>query len=216
MNKLLTEAIGTFILVFTICMVSLGNFPNAPLVIGASLMIAVYMGGHVSGAHYNPAVSLALWMRGKLPSKDLVPYWVSQLIGAVVASILAWQIHARTFAPAPGEYVLAIDALFTEMTFTFILVLVVLNVACTKATEGNSYYGLAIGFTIAVGAAAGGGVSGGAYNPAVGLGPTIVNAMNGGSLGDVWLYLVGPFAGGSLGAIVYAIQHGESVTKRGD
>lgn len=216
MNKLLTEVIGTFILVFTICMVSLGNFPNAALVIGASLMVAVYMGGHVSGAHYNPAVSLGLWMRGKLPSKDLVPYWVSQLIGAVAASLLAWSIHGKTFAPAPGESVRAIEALFTEATFTFILVLVVLNVACTKATEGNSYYGLAIGFTIAVGAAAGGNISGGAYNPAVGLGPTIVNAMNGGNFGNVWLYLVGPFTGGSLGAIVYAIQHGESVTKPGD
>ena len=129
MNKLLTEVIGTFILVFTICMVSLGMFPNAPLVIGASLMIAVYMGGHVSGAHYNPAVSLGLWMRGKLPSKDLVPYWVSQLIGAVAASLLAWSIHGETFAPAPGYFVRTIDALFTEATFTFILVLVVLNVA---------------------------------------------------------------------------------------
>ena len=216
MNKLLTEAIGTFILVFTICMVSLGGFPMAALVIGASLMIAVYMGGHVSGAHYNPAVSLALWMRGKLPSKDLVPYWISQLIGAVLAALLAWAIHGRTFAPATGANVRAIEALLTEMIFTFILVLVVLNVACTKATEGNSYYGLAIGFTIAVGAAAGGGVSGGAYNPAVGLGPTIVNAMNGGSFGHVWLYLVGPFAGGVIGAFVYAIQHGESIAKRGD
>jgi aquaporin Z len=101
-----------------------------------------------------------------------------------------------------------VAALLVEVLFTFALALVVLNVATDPKTEGNSYYGLAIGFTVFVGAAAGGGISGGAFNPAVGLGPAIVHAVNGGgSIADVWLYLVGPLAGGALAAVVYRQQH---------
>jgi aquaporin Z len=91
--------------------------------------------------------------------------------------------------------------------FTFALALVVLNVATSRHTKGNSYYGLAIGFTVMAGAFAGGGISGGAFNPAVGTGPTIVRALMGdGTWSALWLYLVGPFAGGALAAMVFKIQ----------
>ena len=124
---------------------------------------------------------------------------------------MVWVIRGDTFAPGAGEIAKPLAAVLNEALYTFALALVVLNVACTKATEGNSYYGLAIGFTIATAAAAGGSVSGGAYNPAVGIGPAIVHMLNGGSgFSNIWIYLVGPFGGGVAGAYVYAFQHGES------
>jgi aquaporin Z len=210
MKKLLTEFIGTFFLVFTVCMTVLGNVSMAPLAIGASLMIMVYMGGHVSGGHYNPAVSLAVAMRGKLGWNEFGGYVTAQVIGAIVAALAAYHILGKSFAPAPGEGITAIGALLTELLYTFALALVVLNVATSKGTSGNSFYGLAIGFTIVVAAFAGGAVSGGAFNPAVGLGPTIVHALvGGGSYANVWLYIVGPLAGGALAAVVFKVQEGE-------
>ncbi len=207
MKKLLTEFIGTFFLVFTVCMTVLGGVPLAPLAIGCSLMIMVYMGGHISGGHYNPAVSLAVTLRGKLGWNEFGAYVTAQVIGAIVASLTAYLILGKSFAPAPGDGISAIGALLTELLFTFALALVVLNVATSKATSGNSFYGLAIGFTIVVAAFAGGGVSGGAFNPAVGLGPTKVHALvGGGSFGNVWLYIVGPLLGGALAAVVFKIQ----------
>ena len=207
MKKYVTEFIGTFFLVLTVCLAS-GSL--APLAIGATLMVMVYMGGHISGGHYNPAVTLAVWMRGKCDTKDVVPYMVFQVLGALAASFVAWTITHRTFAPAPGEGVYWASALFVEILYTFALALVVLNVATAKATEGNSYYGLAIGFTIAAGAFAGGGISGGAFNPAVGTGPTLWNAFVGdGSLGNWWLYLAGPFLGGAAAALVFRFQHAD-------
>jgi aquaporin Z len=205
MKNLLTEVIGTFFLVLTVGLCVVGQVPLAPLFIGSSLMIMVYMGGHISGGHYNPAVTLAVFMRGKLPVKDVVPYWIAQLVGAILAAFAVLHILGDTFALMPSGGVVA--SLLVELLFTFALALVVLNTATDDATAGNSFYGLAIGFTIVVAAAAGGPVSGGAFNPAVGLGPTLVNAMHGGSLTSVWLYLVGPLAGGALAAIVYKAQH---------
>ncbi|MDZ4675071.1 MAG: aquaporin, partial [Gemmatimonadota bacterium] len=164
MRAYLTEAIGTFFLVFTVCLTVGQGVPMAPLAIGCSLMIMVYMGGHISGGHYNPAVSLAAMMRGALPGPQLVPYWVSQLVGAVAAAWMSQFILGAGFTPAPGAGVTTLPALLVEFLFTFALCLVVLNVATAKKTEGNSHYGLAIGFTIVVAAFAGGGLSGGAFN----------------------------------------------------
>lgn len=210
MKKLLTEFIGTFFLVFTVCMTVLGNVAMAPLAIGASLMIMVYMGGHISGAHYNPAVSLAVALRGKLSWSEFGAYVTAQLVGAIVAALAAYAILGKSFAPAPGDGISMTGALLTEILFTFALALVVLNVATSKGTSGNSFYGLAIGFTIVVAAFAGGAVSGGAFNPAVGLGPTIVHGLvGGGSFANAWLYIVGPLIGGAMAAGVFKIQEGE-------
>jgi aquaporin Z len=207
MIKYLTEFIGTLFLVLTVGLTVVGQSPMAPLAIGASLMIMVYMGGHISGGHYNPAVSLALTLRGKLAGNELVPYMVAQVLGAIVASLLVFVILGRTFAPAPAPTATLLAALLVEILFSFALCLVVLNCACHPATKGNSFYGLAIGFTIVVGAFAGGGISGGAFNPAVGLGPILVHGLlGGGSFASLWLYLVGPFVGGALAAAVFKMQ----------
>ena len=191
----------------TIGLTVLDGTPMAPLAIGASLMIMVYMGGHVSGGHYNPAVSLGVLLRGKLPASEFVPYVVAQVAGALVAGFTVNAVLGKTFAPAPGDGVGSLSALLVEILYTFALVIVVLNSAASDKTKGNSFYGLAIGFTIVVAAFAGGPVSGGAFNPAVGLGPTIVNALlGGGTWAHLWLYLVGPLVGGALAAMVFGLQ----------
>lgn len=204
MKKYLTEFIGTFFLVLTI---GLAVLSKSTLAIGSALMAMVYMGGHVSGGHYNPAVSLAALLRGKLALADFGPYLGSQVTGALVAAILVKVIAGTTCPIAPDPKASVIAALLVEILYTFALALVVLNVATAKATSGNSFYGLAIGFTVAAGAIAGGGISGGAYNPAVGTGLAVIHAaMGDGSLAPLWLYLIGPFAGGALAAVVFKIQ----------
>ena len=209
MKNMLTEFTGTFFLVLTIGLTVTAGSQFAPLAIGAALMIMVYAGGHISGGHYNPAVSLAAMMRGALPSAQYVPYVISQVVGALVASIVVYVITGKTFAPMPAADATTLGALLVEILYTFALCLVVLNVAVAKKTQGNSYYGLAIGFTVVVAAFAGGGISGGAFNPAVGIGPTVINAMmGGGSWSALWLYLVGPLVGGALAATVFGIQEG--------
>jgi aquaporin Z len=211
MRNYLTEFIGTFFLVLTVGLTVVGEVSLAPLAIGASLMVMVYMGGHVSGGHYNPAVSLAVLLRGKMSSVgEFVGYVASQLAGAVVAALVVYGVLGKSFVPAPGEQASVTGALLIEILYTFALALVVLNSAASAKTHGNSFYGLAIGFTIVVAAFAGGPISGGAFNPAVGLGPALVHAMvGGGPVGHVWLYLVGPLVGGALAAIVFGLQERE-------
>lgn len=209
MVKYLTEFIGTFFLVLTIGLTVIAGSAMAPLAIGASLMIMVYMGGHISGGHYNPAVSLAAMLRGKLPTTELVPYWVAQILGATVAALTVYLIMGQTFAPAPAPGASIVAVLLVETLYTFALALVVLNSATHPSTKGNSFYGLAIGFTIVVAAFAGGGISGGAFNPAVGIGPTLVHGLiGGGSFASLWYYLVGPLLGGFLAAVVFKAQEG--------
>lgn len=211
MNRYLTEFTGTFFLVFTIGCTVLGGTPMAPLAIGASLMVMVYMGGHISGAHYNPAVSLGLVLRGSFAAKEYVPYVVAQLLGAIAASLAVYAVLGRTFVPAPAATATTMAALLVEILYTTALALVVMNVATAPATAGNSFYGLAIGFTVAVAAFAGGPISGGAFNPAVGLGPAIVFALiGGGSIGHVWLYIVGPCVGAVIAAAIFKVQHADA------
>lgn len=208
MKSYLTEFIGTFFLVLTIGLAVLSGSPLAPLAIGASLMVMVYMGGHISGGHFNPAVTTAVWLRGRLPASQVIPYWISQVLGAFVAAFVVHITTGRTFAPAPSPETSGLQALIVELLYTFALALVVLNSATAKATEGNSFYGLAIGFTVTAGAFAGGPVSGGAFNPAVGVGPVVIDSlMGGGGFGSLWLYLVGPLAGGVLAALAFKLQH---------
>jgi aquaporin Z len=207
MKRYLTEAIGTFFLVFAVGMSATSGLVAAPLAIGSMLMVMVYMGGHVSGAHYNPAVTLAVLIRGGMPARDVVPYIGAQVLGAWLAAGSVYVITGTTFAPAPAVEASPGAALLAEVLVTFALVLVILNVATAEATKGNSYYGLAIGFTVAAGAYAVGPVSGGAFNPAVGIGPIVVDSLSGpGGFGNLWLYLVGPLIGGIAAVPVFRIQ----------
>ena len=210
MKKYLTEFIGTFFLVFSIGMAATSGNPLAPLAIGLTLMVMVYMGGHVSGAHYNPAVTVGIFMRGKIGASEIGPYIAAQIAGALVASGAVHFLTGETFAPEPGGEAGVVEVLLAEIIFTFALMLVVLNVATSKATEGNSYYGLAIGFTVTAGAFAVGPISGGAFNPAVGTGPILANvAMGTGDISNLWYYWVGPLAGAVLATTVFNMQNPE-------
>lgn len=192
------EFIGTFFLVLVIA------FTGNPIAIGTILMVMVYMGGHVSGGHYNPSVSLGVFLRGKMTGKDFGMYNVFQLLGAIAAVLVFYGLSGKSFAPGPAYEVSFSKALVAEAIFTFALVSVVLNTATTKKTAGNSYFGLAIGFTVLAGAFAVGPISGGAFNPAVGVGPNIVSFfINGGSAYNILLYIVGPELGAALAAIVF-------------
>jgi aquaporin Z len=208
MKKYLTECIGTFFLVLVIGLVVGSGTEFAPIPIGVTLMVMVYMGGHISGAHYNPAVTLGVLMSGNIALGEAVQYWIFQIVGAVLAALVSWWLMGDTFALAPGIGYSALQALGVEVLFTFALVLVVLNTAVATDVEGNSYYGLAIGFTVLAAAFAGGGISGGAFNSAVGVGPILVELVsgNGSSFSNIWLYLAGPLAGGALAAMVYKYQ----------
>lgn len=206
--KLITEAVGTFIFLSVIAL-SRPVGPLAPLAIGAALMAMVYMGGHVSGAHYNPAVSFGVFLRRKLSARDMVAYWAAQLVGGALAFGFGFSVSGYTPGIHPGANVHILPALVIEIVFTAGLVLVVLNVAATKATEGNSFYGLAIGVTIVAAVFVGGPISGGAFNPAVGFGATLGSALFAhGGWSDIWLYFVGPLIGAATGAAIHRLQAG--------
>jgi aquaporin Z len=200
MKKYLTEFIGTFFLVFTVGMTVIrpGAETLAPLAIGSALMIMVYAGGHVSGGHYNPAVTLAVWMRGRCPGGDVPGYLLAQVLGGVVAAMLTLYLKGNPEVSA-GELKI-LPALIAEFVGTFGLAYVVLNVATSKSTAGNSNYGLAIGFTVMTMAFAIGSVSGCAINPAVAIGVTVMHLIKGANL---WVYLVANFAGGALAAVTF-------------
>lgn len=209
-RKYLVEFIGTFFLVLTIGLTVMKPDPSpmAPLAIGAALMIMVYAGGHISGGHYNPAVTLAVTLRGKCTWADAIPYMAAQALAGLAAGFLASYLKSTGVRPPDlAEAAAAVQTnysvpakLIVEFLYTFALAYVVLNVATAKGTAGNSFYGLAIGFTVVVGAFAAGLISGGAFNPAVALG---VTAMKLAPMTDIWIPLVGNFLGGAVAAVVF-------------
>ena len=207
MRKYFVEFIGTFFLVFTVGMTVIGCEANnflPPLAIGSALMIMVYAGGHVSGGHYNPAVTLAVWLRGRCATADVLPYWIAQILAAFAAGSLTLFLKGNP-AVMPAE-IKIVPALIAEFAGTFALAYVVLNVATAKATAGNSNYGLAIGFTVMVMAFALGGVSGGAFNPAVATGITFMHLEK---TANFWVYLAGDLAGGALAALAFKLVNPE-------
>lgn len=210
-GKYITEFIGTFFLVLTITLCVITEQPLAPLAIGGTLMVMVFMGGHISGAHYNPAVSLAAYLRGALPGKELLPYIFVQILGGIVASILGNFIADGSVPIAPSENVSLIAAILVEFLFTFALALTVLNVATARGTKNNSFYGLAIGFMVMCGAFAGGGISGGAFNPAVGIGLSTGALLDGSGGSWVLLYIIPPIFGGALASFVFKMQGNEDL-----
>jgi len=206
MRKLITEFIGTFFLVLTVGMVIAGHKGDfAPIAIGSVLMCMIFAGAHVSGAHYNPAVTLAVLLRGRISLAEAIPYIIVQIVGGVAAAyiVMFFMPGADNIAP---ELANTTNALIAEILGTFALAYVVLNVATAKGTTGNMFYGLSIGFTVLSMAYALGGLSNGAFNPAVATGISLMKFV---SWSNFWVYLVGCFGGAALAALVFRINNPE-------
>jgi aquaporin Z len=204
-RKYAVELIGTFIFLFTIATSVLSASTLAPLAIGSVLMVMIYAGGHISGGHYNPAVTLAALVRGRIGVADAIGYWIVQLAGGLLAMALArWvidpaQVHTLTLS---GHTLIA--AFIAELLFTFALCYVVLNVATSKDHPNNSFYGLAIGFTVLTGAIAVGAISGGVFNPAVAIGGAAIGLF---AWSTLWAYLLAQVvAGAAAGLAVLALN----------
>jgi aquaporin Z len=194
MRKYTTEFIGTFFLVLVVALT--GN----AAAIGVTLMVMIFAGGHVSGAHYNPAVTLAVLIRGKISSREAIAYMAVQIFAAIVAALIAKWYMADMGVATMDLSGKVVKAFISELLGTFALAYVVLNVATSKGTIGNNFYGLAIGFTVFAMASTFGSISGGAFNPAVAIGATVVKAF---ALKNIWIYLIACFGGGCLAALVF-------------
>ncbi len=200
MNKYIAEFIGTFFFIVTIgcTLIGAGTGVIAPLAIGAVLMVMVYAGGHISGGHYNPAVTLGVLIRGKIQAADAVPYVVAQLLAAAAAAatvkFLRAGVDVTPMVPKIGP------ALVAEFLFTFALVYVVLNSATAEGTSGNSFYGLAIGMTVMTGAFAVGDISGGVFNPAIAVGISILGLS---SWSNIWIFLAANFGAAVVAAVIF-------------
>jgi aquaporin Z len=209
MRRYITEFVGTFGLVLTIGCVVMGGSNLAPLAIGCVLAALVFAGGHISGAHYNPAVTLAVFLRGRVRAIDVLPYFGAQIAGGLLGGVAARMIvdppsiEALSFS---GGKIAA--ALFAEFLFTFFLAYVVLNVATSGDHPDNSFYGLAIGFILFAGAAAVGGLSGAAFNPAVAIAASAIGLF---SWSGIWIFLLANFAGGAVAALVFRLLNPEDL-----
>jgi len=205
MRKCLMELLGTFFLVLAVC------FTGDPLSIGIMLAVMVYAGAHVSGAHYNPAVTTAVLLRKGIGIGDAVKYWFSQILGAALAAYVHYYVTSETFVPSPGEGVTFGVAVIMETLGTFVLAFVVLNVATARKIAGNYIYGLAIGFALFAAIAVSVDISGGVVNPAVAIGPMLVDTLTAKSLGfsNVLVYLVGPLLGAVLASLTFGYTNEE-------
>ena len=203
MRRYLTEFIGTFFLVLTVLLsVHYNSMPG--IAIGAILMVMVYMGGPISGGHYNPGVSLGVALRGKLSYGDMIAYWISQVVGAICAVLIGWLFVGHTDVPGIKAFSggMVLSALIAEFVFSFALVLTVLTTATSAKSAGNSYFGLAIGFTVGAGIFAVGALTGAAFNSAVGVGVCMFGLSAGANL---WVYIVANLLGGAVAAGAFRV-----------
>jgi aquaporin Z len=200
-RKYLVEGIGAFFLVFAVAVSGLTGSVYTPLAAGATLMVMVYAGGHISGGHFNPAVTMAVLWRRRIGIGDAIGYWIAQLgagaIAAVVARAVVNPATVKTLHPAGHAFV---AVALVELLFTFALCYVVLNVATSKDQPHNQFYGLAVGFTVVAGAFAVGSISGGSFNPAVSVGAATASLF---SWSTVWVYLVVELGAGALAGLTF-------------
>ena len=202
MRKYIAEFIGTFFLVLTVgCTVIPGAAGVIPaLAIGAVLMVMIFAGGHISGGHFNPAVTFAIFIRGRLELKDVIPYWLAQITAGVIAALVAVWLVGKGGTPLE---ITNIPVVFVaEFLFTFALAYVVLNCATAKGTLDNSFYGLAIGFTVLAGIFAVGAISGGAFNPAVAIGAGTMKLLK---ISDIWIHIVAELAAGLIAGLTFKL-----------
>jgi aquaporin Z len=200
-RKYAVELIGTFFLVFTVGAAVIAGSALAPLAIGSVLMVMIYAGGHVSGGHYNPAVTVAALVRGRIGVRDAAGYWVAQLAGGLIAAVaVGGVLHRAQARPMTLSGHTLVAALVVELLFTFALCYVVLNVATSRSQPDNSFYGLAIGFTVVAGAFAVGGISGAAFNPAVALGGAALGLF---AWSTLWAYVVVQLVAGVVAGVAF-------------
>jgi aquaporin Z len=200
-RKYVVEFIGTFFLMSAVGMAVLTGSPFVPLAAGGMLMVMIYAGGHISGGHYNPAVTAAVLARGRIGTRDAACYWIAQVIGGVVAGVVARAVvnpaAVRTLRLS-GHAEAA--AAVVEVLFTFALCYVMVNVATSKDQRNNGFFGLAIGFTLVAAAFAIGGISGGALNPAVALGAATAGLF---AWSTVWVYILVELAAGVAAGVTF-------------
>ena len=204
--KLITEFIGTFFLTLTICLaVVFGTVDSefAPFAIASTLMVMIYAGGHVSGAHYNPAVTVAIYLRGSCEKSDIAPYSASQMAAATMAAVIASEVFMPGESGGEEMVMEAVPALAAELVFTFALAYVILNVATSESTEGNGYYGAAIALVVLAGALTVGSISGASFNPAVSVSLIVAGGLG---VADSWIHFAPQIAGGALAAFVFKAQ----------
>lgn len=232
-KKFLAELIGTFFLVFVgtgsvvadtlisqtvnpklVGIGMVGGFAEwfgVSLAFGITVIIFIYAVGKISGAHFNPAVTLGLLSTGNISGKDSVVYIIAQLIGAVIGSICVYFCFgpasatvAALGATYPASNISFIQAVIAELIGTFLLVFVVMGVAVDKKAEPG-FAGVAIGLTVAAAIFVLGPITGGSINPARTFGPYLIDSLVGG--GNLWnyllIYIIGPIVGGILGALTY-------------
>jgi aquaporin Z len=202
--KYAAEAIGAFFLMFTVGAAVDTRSQFAPLAIGAVLMVMVYAGGHISGGHYNPAVTLSVLVRRRIATRDAFIYWIVQfgaglLAAAVVREIVDPALATTTVTMTLTGHALA-AAFVVELLFTVALCYVVLNVATSKSHRDNSYFSLAIGFTVLAGAFAVGAISGGAFNPSVTIGAAVMSMF---AWPTLWVYLVAQVIAGAAAGVTF-------------
>lgn len=201
MRSYIIEFIGTFFLVLTIA------FSGNPLAIGLVLAALVYMGGYISGGHYNPAVTLAVLLTKNVKPRVSFLYIIFQILGGLAAAVVFGLVSLNNFVPSPAPTTPINTAILLEVLYTFLLCSVVLHAAVSDKTKGNNYFGLAIGLTVLAGAYSVGPISGGAFNPAVAIGPILYDSANlSQNLNNLLVYLIGPFLGAALAALVYKIK----------
>lgn len=206
--KLITEFIGTFFLCLTICVSGAFGLsgPNAPFAISGTLMVMIYAGAHVSGAHYNPAVTISIWIRGACERSEVVPYAISQLAAGFLAALVASNLIIA--GSISEDYPIAmfessgivVPIIVSELLFTFALVFVILNVATSESNEGNGYYGAAIALVVLAGALTVGSISLASFNPAVSLSLVVVGKM---AVADLWLHFAPQLFGAGAASLVF-------------
>jgi aquaporin Z len=211
-TKYICEMVGTFVLVLTVGLNVLGKSPAGAFSIAASLMCMIYALGDISGAHFNPAVTLAIYCSkwNTMSGGEAAQYMLSQIVGALLASYTYAYIHYwQTFPLGPGKGYTWTQVAIAEFMFTFVLCLIVLCVAVSEKTKAPNMFGLAIGSCVTVGGCAIGSISGGALNPAVAAGIAGSEIINGGFFFKAFFYAFFEFLGAAAAAGVVSQTHVE-------